>query len=158
MFDWVIILLYGELNHLQLSYQPNVSTNMCTWAATETIDYFLRNGSDVFVCTMGNMSKAFDSVQHSLLFERLLQRGVPVIYTRLLLYMYRTQLTRVVWNNVKSSEFPISNGGKPGAVLSTIWYCLKWFISNPSKEKVWVLGKRSLRNFRLLRGCSSYST
>ena len=120
VFDWVIILLYGELNHLQFSYQPNVSTNMCTWAATETIDYFLRNGSDVFVCTMGNMSKAFDSVQHSLLFERLLQRGVPVIYTRLLLYMYRTQLTRVVWNNVKSSEFPISNGGKPGEVLSTI--------------------------------------
>ena len=119
MFDWVIIILYGELNHLQFSTQPNVSTNICTWAATETIDYFMRNGSDVFICTMG-MSKAFDSVQPSLLFEKLLQRGVPVIYSRLLLYMYRTQLTRVVWNNVKSRDFPISNGVKPGAVLSAI--------------------------------------
>ena len=155
VFDWIIILLYGEmleLDQLQFSYQPNVSTNMCTWAATETIDYFLRNGSDVFVCTM-DMSKAFDSVKHSLLFEKLLQRGIPVVYTRLLLHMYRTQLTRVVWNNVESREFSISNGVKQGAVLSAILYCL--YVNGLYRilrKKIWVLGKRSLlRNVRLLR-------
>ena len=42
IFDWVIILLYGErlnLDDLQFSYQPNVSTNMCTWMAVETIQH-----------------------------------------------------------------------------------------------------------------------
>ena len=55
IFDWVIILLYGErlnLDELQFSYQPNCSTNMCTWMAVETIDYFVRNESELFTCTM----------------------------------------------------------------------------------------------------------
>ena len=63
IFDWVIILLYGDkldLDQLQFSYQPDISTNMCTWMANETIDFFTRNGSDVYVCTM---SKAFDKVR-----------------------------------------------------------------------------------------------
>ena len=67
VFDWVIILLYGDklnLDQLQFSYQLNISTNMCTWMAIETIDFFTRNGSEVYVCTI-DMSKAFDWVKHS---------------------------------------------------------------------------------------------
>ena len=47
VFDWVIILLYGDklnLDQLQFSYQPNISTNTCAWMAIETIDCFTRNG------------------------------------------------------------------------------------------------------------------
>ena len=86
IFDWVIILLYGDklcLDQLQFSYQPNISTNMCTWMAIETIDFFTRNGSDVYIYTM-DMLKAFDKVRHSLL-------GLPEIYIRLLIVMYRGQ-------------------------------------------------------------------
>ena len=46
-FDWVVILMDGpslHLNELQFAYQEGCSTVMCTWAALETIDYFLRNG------------------------------------------------------------------------------------------------------------------
>ena len=67
VFDWVIILIYGDklnLDQLQFSYQPNISTNMCTWMAIETIDFFTRNGSEVYVCDM-DMSKAFDRVKQS---------------------------------------------------------------------------------------------
>ena len=51
LIDWVIILLEGDslgLNELQFAYQAGCSTLMCTWAALETIDYFLKNGSEVF--------------------------------------------------------------------------------------------------------------
>ena len=61
LFDCVIIILYQDCLHLdqfQFSYQPNCSTTMCTWQVLETIDYFLRNGSEVFVCMM-DMTKAF---------------------------------------------------------------------------------------------------
>ena len=37
---------------------------MCTWAALETIDYFLRNGNNVFTVAT-DMSKAFDMSLHS---------------------------------------------------------------------------------------------
>lgn len=42
---------------------------MCTWLAVETIDYFSRNGSDVFTCVM-DMTKAFDHVRQSTLFGK----------------------------------------------------------------------------------------
>ena len=61
LLDWVVIFLDGEslgLNELQFAYQTGCSTVMCTWAALETIDHFLKNGSEVFTCTT-DMSKAF---------------------------------------------------------------------------------------------------
>ena len=57
---------------------------MCTWLVVETIDYFLHNVSDVFTCVM-DMSKAFDIMQHSTLFWKLIDEGIPPIYIRLLL-------------------------------------------------------------------------
>ena len=105
IFDWVIILLYGDklgLDELQFSYQPNISTNMCTWMAIETIDYFTRNASDVYVCTM-DMSKAFDKVRHSLLFTKLVSKGLPEIYSHLLIVM-RTKCHRTKCHPDKMSH------------------------------------------------------
>ena len=126
IFDWVIILLYGErlnLDELQFSYQPNCSTNMCTWMAVETIDYFVRNESELFTCAM-DMSKAFDKVKRSLLFQKLLIKGFPVSCIRLLLIMYKEQVANIRWNSSLSQSFPISNGVKQGAVLSAILFCV----------------------------------
>ena len=52
IFDWIILLLHGDklsTDELQFGYQQNTLTNMCTWLAIETIDYFLRNGSEVLL-------------------------------------------------------------------------------------------------------------
>ena len=76
IFDWIILLLHGDklsTDELQFDYQQNTSTNMCTWLAIETIDYFLRNGSEVFVGVM-DMSKAFDNVKQSVLFWKLIDK------------------------------------------------------------------------------------
>ena len=112
VFDWVIILLYGDklnLDQLQFSYQPNISTNTCTWLAIETIDFFTRNGSEVSLCSM-DMSKAFGRVKHSLLLKKLVENGLPGLYIRLLLVMYQEQTANVRWNNETSYNFPLSNG------------------------------------------------
>ena len=101
IFDWVIILLYGDklrLDDLQFGYEEGCSTNMCTWMAVETVDYFMRNDSDVYVCVM-DMKKAFDTVQHSVLFKKLVHKGIPYIYIRLLM-VYKKQCTNVKWNGV----------------------------------------------------------
>ena len=90
LIDWIILILFGDslgLDELQFAYQPGCSTTMCTWSVVETINYFLRNGSDVFGCCM-DMTKAFDLVKHSLLFNKLLQAGLPLIFLRLLMYIY----------------------------------------------------------------------
>ena len=90
VFDWVVLLLYSDdltVDELQFSFQQNTSTSMCTWLAVEAIECFMRDGSDVYVCVMG-MTKAFDTVQHSKLFWKLVDKGIPPIYIRLLLIMY----------------------------------------------------------------------
>ena len=124
--DWVIILLYGDclkLNDLQFAYQPKCSTNMCTWLVVETIDYFIRNGGEVFACAM-DMTKAFDLVVHSKLLLKLLNAGMPPIVVRLLMVMFLTQFANVRWCGALSDTFPLGNGCKQGAVLSAIAYCV----------------------------------
>ena len=124
--DRVIIILYSDklaFDDLQFSYQANCSTNMCTWMVVETIDYFSRNGSEVFTSVM-DMRKAFDNVKRGMLFTKLLQKGVPKIYIRLLMVMYENQIVNVKWNGVLSYTFTMKNGVKQGAVLPALLFCV----------------------------------
>ena len=125
ILDWVIIILFGvhlQLDQNQFAYQAGCSTSMCTWAVLETIDFFLRNKSDVFVCTM-DMTKAFDLVKHSLLFKKMMKSGLSLIFIRLLIFIYTLQSANVRWNGEMSAFFSLTNGVKQGGVLSAILYC-----------------------------------
>ena len=70
------------------------------------------------------MSKAFDRVKHSVLFLKLLDKGLPEIYIRLILTMYLGQSANVRWNGEFSELFTLTNGVKQGAVLSAIFFCV----------------------------------
>ena len=66
-----------------------------------------------------DMSKAFDMVKHSVLFNKLLKQGLPFSIVGFITYVtYRHQKANVKWNH------DIQNGVKQGAVLSTIFYCM----------------------------------
>ncbi len=134
IFDWIVLTLFGKtlgLDELQLSYQKNCSTTMCTWLVVESIGHFTRNGSEVYACFM-DMKKAFDLVKHSLLFRKLVERKMPPIFIRLLIYMYVHQAAKVKWNGSLSDAFSILNGVKQGAVLSAILFCI--YIDDLIKE------------------------
>ena len=64
-----------------------------------------------------DMTKAFSKVQHSKLFWKLVDKGIPPIYIRLLLTMYEKQQAIVCWNNKLSKPFPLSNGKKKTGCL-----------------------------------------
>ena len=81
-----------------------------------------RNGSDVYTCCM-DMTKAFDLVKHSLLFSKLLDAGLPLIFLRLLMFVYMKQYANVKWNNEYSAMFSLANGVCQGGVISAILYC-----------------------------------
>ena len=126
VFDYVLLYMYDDkltTDELQFGYQKNVSTSMCTWMVVETIDYFQRNDSNVYACVM-DMTKAFDNVRHSTLFQKLEDRGIPAIFLRILVVMYEKQLANVRWNDKLSRCFSIKNGVKQGAVLSPRLFCV----------------------------------
>ena len=123
IIDWIIILLFGVtlgLDDLQFAYQAKCSTYMCSWIVIETINYFIRNGSDVFCCMM-DMTKAFDLVKWSVIFTKLINRNLSAIFIRLLLFMCVFQSVNVRWNGKFSDHFSITNGCKQGMVLSAIF-------------------------------------
>ena len=125
VFDWILLILFGgklQLDELQFAYQKGCSTTMCTWSIVETTNYFLRNGSDVFICCM-DMTKAFDLLKHSKLFIKLFNSGIPPIFLRLIFVVYRDQFANVRWNGSISSMFTMHNGVRQGAVASAVFYC-----------------------------------
>ena len=112
------------ISELQFAYQANYSTSQCTWAALETIDYFVKNGSEVFTIAT-DMSKAFDLALHSKMFEKMYEADLAPIYIRLLIHIYRNQEANVLWDSSeRSPNFSIRNGTGQGRVLAAIAYCI----------------------------------
>jgi hypothetical protein len=68
-------------------------------------------------------TKAFDTVQHSTLFQKLIDAGLPTVIVRLLISIYQKQSANVRWKSHNSESFTIKNGVRQGAVLSPIIFC-----------------------------------
>ena len=112
LIDIVILLIEGDklsFSELQFAYQKNVSTTVCSWAATSVINYFNSRGTVVYGAAM-DMSKAFDMVEWSRLFHTLLDRKVGCLFLRLMLFIYVNQSCEVKWNNFTSQKFTVNNG------------------------------------------------
>ena len=122
LLDWVILINYSHLlkcDDFQFVFQELSNTSLCSWVVYETIDQFIRNGSLVYGCLL-DCTKAFDTIKHSILFEKLLEAKVPPIVVRLLISIYRRQMANVRWILEVSNQFPIRNGVCQGAIASPI--------------------------------------
>ena len=76
--------------------------------------------------------KAFDRVNHSLLFDKLCAIGVPFYLIRLLVYWYEHQRMCVRWGGVYSSSFTVTNGVRQGGILSP--YLFNVYVDDLSVE------------------------
>ena len=101
----------------QFGFKKGHFTDHCIFALKNVIQYYKSNNSPVYSCFL-DASKAFDRVNHWTLFRQLLNRGVPVILIRILLYWYRTQTFCIKWGSTTSEFFNVSNGVRQGGILS----------------------------------------
>ena len=67
-------------------------------------------------------SKAFDLINHSILFNKLIKRGVCGYLIRIIIYWYETQTMCVRWGNLTSGSFNVSNGIRQGGILSPLFF------------------------------------
>ena len=76
------------------------------------------------IVTVLDCTKAFDLCKFSLLFQKLLDSGLPPIVVRCLMMMYQEQHGWVKWGQARSEKFPICNGTRQGAILSPAFWAV----------------------------------
>ena len=125
-FELVILNLWGNTlssDSLQFGYKSRTSTTHCTWLASEVVQHMLRAGVHPIV-TVLDCSKAFDKCKFSLLFTRLLDKGLPPVVVRVMAFVYMEQYGWVRWGDSRSSQMSISNGTRQGAILSPLFWAV----------------------------------
>ena len=69
-------------------------------------------------------SKAFDMCSFEVLFKKLMDKGLPPLVVRTLVFIYQEQTAWVRWGNAKSNLFGIVNGTRQGSVLSPCFFAV----------------------------------
>ena len=126
VFEWCLLLLDRDAfstSPLQFGFKEGFSSDLCTGLLKNVIARYTINDSVVYGCFL-DASKAFDRVNHSVLFEKLLRRKLSPVVLRTLLTWYTDQRMCVRWNRSESNKFHISNGVRQGGVLSPILFTI----------------------------------
>ena len=121
----ILLILFGENlapSYYQFGFMKGCSTTQCSWVVTETVNYFTNRNTPVYCCLL-DLTKAFDKVEFSALFQKLFGL-IPSIFLRLLIFSYQNQSCLVKWNDTRSSQFKIKNGVRQGAVASPIFFSI----------------------------------
>ena len=114
---------YFTSSALQFGFKKGHSTTLCTGLIKNTVSRYIRKGSKVYGCFL-DASKAFDLVDHGILFDILHSRGLPTPILRFLLSWYSCQQMCVRWNSCVSHLFSVSNGVRQGSVLSPVLFAV----------------------------------
>ena len=124
LLEFLILNMYSHLLKTtcnQFGFKKKSSTDLCILSLRETINYFKTNNTPIFICFL-DASKAFDKLNHWHLFRKLLDRGMPPIIIRLLLYLYIRQSYSVKWGGCYSNRFFVTNGAPQGRICSPIFF------------------------------------
>lgn len=115
----------------QFGFKKQVSCTHALFTVNKVVNYFIERDSTVNMCCL-DISKAFDSINHNLLFVKLIDRGVPLCFVRVLCNWYSKLVSRVQWGGILSPEFKINCGVRQGGVLSPVLFNI--YIDNVLKK------------------------
>ena len=124
LFEIIVLERYRSIlvtSPNQFGFKRGHGTESCLFVFKQIIDFYKRNSSPVYV-TFLDLSKAFDRVNHKILFKKLLQYGLHPLLVRLFHTWYSCQSFRIKWGSTFSSSFQVSNGTRQGSVLSPTFF------------------------------------
>ena len=124
LFEIALLQKFGSYlstDDLQFAYKRGHSTSHAIFALKSCVEYFTTHGSNVFV-TLLDCSKAFDAISHYGIFIRLMERGVPMCFLKIMIYWYLNMKSRCRWNDSFSEYFDVLSGMKQG--MYVCMYCI----------------------------------
>ena len=104
-------------NANQYGFKKGHGTDQCIYVLKEVLNLYKSLNSCLTLCFL-DASKAFDRINHSVLFQKLKSRGIPGYLLRILVFWYENQTMTVRWGRLLSTPFTVSNGVRQGGILS----------------------------------------
>jgi len=120
IFEYCILHKFNQFLgscDVQFGFKKGLGCRNAIYTVRKIIDRYVEGGSTVNVCSI-DLTKAFDKVNHSALYMKLMKRHVPVELLRLLESWLSDCFACVKWNNSWSCVFKVSSGVRQGSVLS----------------------------------------
>jgi len=110
---------YCYSSERQFGFKAGVGCNNAIFAVRKVVDFLTSNNSTAIICSL-DLEKAFDRLDHKMLYCELMERNVPIFYIRLLSNWYGKLYSSVVWAGVNSLIFSVCTGVQQGGILSPI--------------------------------------
>jgi hypothetical protein len=114
---------YLYSSDLQCGFKKKLGCRNAIYALRVVTEYYVKHGSTVNICSV-DMSKAFDRVNHCVLFMKLMKRRVPVIIIKLLRNWYSKCVAMVRWGGAYSKLFRVLSGVRQGGVMSPVLFAV----------------------------------
>lgn len=108
---------------LQYGFKSGLSCSHAIYTVRSTVNYFNAYGSTVNLCSL-DVTKAFDRVNHHVLFLKLMERCLPRNLVILLSKWYSISTAIVRWNMCISKTVKILAGVRQGGVLSPLFFSI----------------------------------
>ena len=107
----------------QFGFEPKHSTDMSVFLLKQTVSSYVNQNTPVFFSFL-DATKAFDKINHQIILKKLILRGVPFYFVRLLWYWHKSKSMQVSWGGQISSSFSVSDGVRRGGVLSPFLFAV----------------------------------
>ena len=118
-----VLLVEAEIPHInQSAYRKNVSCIDALFA-TQVIAKYMRGGSRIHMC-LYDLQKAFDSVEYSVLLDRMFEEGINGKTWRLLNSWYDGACCQVKCDGTLSEGYVVGRGIKQDSGQSPIFFLL----------------------------------
>ena len=124
LFEMCLLEQYSDVlqsSPLQFGFKKKLGCSHAIYTLQCVTDYFTSSGSTVNVSLL-DLSKAFDRVNHAVLFRKLLCKGLPTNIVQLLYSWYSSGNAFVRWRTGISQCFSLSSGVRQGGVLSPVLF------------------------------------
>ena len=126
VFEHCVLLMiedYLYSSSHQFGFKKGRGCRDAIFALNETVDYFVSGVSTVNLCTI-DVTKAFDRLNHNMLFIKFMQRKIPIFFIYILMDWYRKCVCQIKWQNLVSRVISVNRGVRQGGILSPFLFAV----------------------------------